>query len=65
MGLQVRKSVTTHYYLESLLSSTYSVIYEHVHKYGGSHLPEEILLQATGEKFNPKYYINYLKEKIF
>lgn len=36
---------------------------EHVHKYGGSRLPEEILLQATGEKFNPQYYVNYLKEK--
>lgn len=36
---------------------------EHVHQYGGSKLPEEILLKATGEKFNPQYYVNYLKEK--
>lgn len=36
---------------------------EHVHQYGGSKLPEEILLSATGEKFNPHYYVNYLKEK--
>lgn len=36
---------------------------EHVHQYGGSLLPNEILLKATGEVFNPKYYVNYLKEK--
>ena len=36
---------------------------EHVHKFGGSKLPEQILLEATGEKFNPMHYVNYLKEK--
>ena len=34
-----------------------------VHKYAGSKTPKEILLLATGEEFNPKYYIEYLKEK--
>lgn len=36
---------------------------EKVHKYAGSKTPKEILLLATGEEFNPKYYIEYLKEK--
>lgn len=36
---------------------------EHVHQYGGTLTPEEILLKATGEKFNPKYYVKYLKDK--
>lgn len=36
---------------------------EKVHQYGGTLTPEEILVQATGEKFNPKYYVEYLKEK--
>lgn len=36
---------------------------EHVHQYGGSLLPNEILLKATNETFNPNYYVNYLKEK--
>lgn len=33
---------------------------EHVHKYGSSKYPEEILRLATGEDFNPDYYIDYL-----
>ncbi len=36
---------------------------EKVHKYAGSKTPQEILLLATGEVFNPKYYIDYLKTK--
>lgn len=36
---------------------------ENVHQYGQTKLPQEMLLKATGEKFNPKYYIEYLKEK--
>lgn len=34
-----------------------------VHKYGATRKPNELLLTATGEKFNPKYYVNYLKNK--
>lgn len=34
-----------------------------VHKYAGSKTPKEILLLVTGEEFNPKYYVEYLKEK--
>ena len=36
---------------------------EHVHKYGASKYPDEILRIATGEDFNPDYYVNYLIEK--
>ena len=36
---------------------------EHVHKYGRSKSQLEVLKLATGEDFNPNYYINYLKDK--
>ncbi|MDD3831731.1 MAG: carboxypeptidase M32 [Clostridia bacterium] len=36
---------------------------EKVHKYGKSKTPKEILYLATGEDFNPDYYVNYLIEK--
>lgn len=36
---------------------------ENVHVSGGLLLPEEVLLKATGEKFNPVYYTDYLRRK--
>ncbi|WP_233573247.1 carboxypeptidase M32 [Leptotrichia sp. OH3620_COT-345] len=36
---------------------------EGIHKYGKTRTPEELLVNMTGEPFNPKYYIDYLKEK--
>lgn len=36
---------------------------EHVHKYGSSKYPDEILRLATGEDFNPNYYVDYLVYK--
>lgn len=36
---------------------------EHIHKYGSSKYPKEILRLATGEDFNADYYIDYLIEK--
>ena len=36
---------------------------EHVHKYGASKYPDEILRLATGEDFNPNYYVDYLISK--
>ena len=36
---------------------------EHIHKYGNTVTPSEVIIRATGESFNPKYYIEYLKEK--
>lgn len=36
---------------------------DHVHKYGASKYPDEILRLATGEDFNPDYYVDYLIDK--
>ena len=36
---------------------------EHIHKYGGLYSPSEQIRIATGEDFNPRYYIDYLKDK--
>lgn len=45
------------------LSEIHKWLKEKVHKFGGSKSPKEILLIATGEEFNPHYYVDYLKEK--
>ncbi len=36
---------------------------EKIHKYGSTLSPKQILLNATGEEFNPQYYVDYLIEK--
>jgi carboxypeptidase Taq len=36
---------------------------EHIHRYGASRYPKEILKLATGEDFNPNYYVEYLVNK--
>ena len=36
---------------------------EHVHKYGSSKFSKDILFLATGENFNPNYYVDYLINK--
>ena len=36
---------------------------EKIHKYGQTKTPKEILINATGEAFDSKYYIDYLKRK--
>lgn len=36
---------------------------EHIHQYGGVYSPQEQIRIATGEPFNPQYYVDYLKEK--
>ena len=52
---------------EALRSGHYETIMtwlrEHVHHYGCSLTNEEILQKATGESFNPAYYLQYLEEK--
>lgn len=35
----------------------------HIHQYGAYYDADEILYKATGERFNPQYYIDYLKTK--
>ena len=36
---------------------------EHIHKYGGLYSPDEQIELATGEPFDPQYYIDYLTDK--
>ncbi len=36
---------------------------EHIHQYGGAKKTQQILMDTTGEEFNPDYYIHYLTEK--
>lgn len=45
------------------LKDVHNWLKEKVHKFAGSKSPKEILMIATNEEFNPKYYIEYLKEK--
>ncbi|MDR1569568.1 MAG: carboxypeptidase M32 [Oscillospiraceae bacterium] len=44
-------------------SKVHGWLKENVHAHGGLFLPEEVLLKATGERFNPVYYTKYLNEK--
>lgn len=34
-----------------------------IHQYGSSKTPKELMVLVSGEDFNPKYYVQYLKEK--
>ncbi|MBR0385964.1 MAG: carboxypeptidase M32 [Erysipelotrichaceae bacterium] len=36
---------------------------EHIHQYGGMYLPQKQIEIATGEPFDPEYYVEYLTEK--
>ncbi|MDY6894755.1 MAG: carboxypeptidase M32, partial [Thermotogota bacterium] len=36
---------------------------ENVHRYGKMYEPEELLKKVTGETLNPKYFVEYIKEK--
>lgn len=52
---------------EALLNNNFKAITdylkEHVHQYGNLYDLDEILIKLTNEGFNPKYYIDYLKNK--
>ena len=37
---------------------------EHIHRWGNRYDPAELLEMATGEKFNPAYYVEHLKKVI-
>ncbi len=45
------------------ISEITAYLREHIHQYGASREPREMLKELTGEEFNPDYYIEYLKEK--
>ena len=36
---------------------------ERVHRFGSSKFPKDIIKLATGEDFNPEYYVDYLEKK--
>jgi carboxypeptidase Taq len=36
---------------------------ENIHRHGAMLLPDDLLRQATGEPFDPKYYVTYLSDK--
>ncbi len=36
---------------------------EHIHQFGKIKTSRQILKDVTGEDFNPRYYVRYLKEK--
>jgi len=45
------------------LSPVNNWLKENVHKHGQLLLPKDLLIQSTGEPFNPDYYVNYLSDK--
>lgn len=36
---------------------------QHVHRHGSLYFPDELMKQVTGESLNPKYFVDYLKDK--
>lgn len=44
-------------------SKIHAWLNEKVHRHGQVYLPDDLIVRATGEAFNPKYYVTYLKEK--
>jgi carboxypeptidase Taq len=36
---------------------------DHIHVYASSKTPKELMRLSTGEDFNPRYYVDYLKDK--
>jgi len=45
------------------LSPVTNWLKENIHKHGNLTPPDELLKQATGEPFNPNYYVDYLNAK--
>ncbi|WP_330654177.1 hypothetical protein [Caproiciproducens sp. MSJ-32] len=38
---------------------------EKVHRHGALYTPNELIKNITGEELNPKYFIDYLKNKYY
>ncbi|MCE5195698.1 MAG: hypothetical protein LLG09_01010 [Negativicutes bacterium] len=36
---------------------------QEIHQYGGPLEPDELMRKVTGESFDPKYFVEYIKEK--
>lgn len=48
---------------ENRLSDVVAWLGDHLHTYGASRYPKELLRIATGEDFDPTYYVDYLTKK--
>ena len=48
---------------ENNIASVNAWLKDKIHQYGKSKSPEELIMDVTGEPFNVKYYIQFLKEK--
>ena len=48
---------------ENKISEINAWLKDKIHQYGQSKTPKELLLDVTGEPFDAKYYVQYLKEK--
>ena len=51
------------YLEEGNLTPIREYLREHIHQYGAAKKTQQILMDTTGEGFNPDYYIAYLTEK--
>ncbi len=46
------------------ISNINNFLYENIHQYGEAlYTPEELIVNATGEKLSEKYFLNYLRNK--
>jgi len=68
IGAQIMNKMETDLSVDELLSNgKFSEIMKYlknnIQKYGNLYDLDELLKLSTGENFNPKYYINYLKNK--
>jgi carboxypeptidase Taq len=48
---------------ENRLCDVVAWLGDHLHTYGASRYPKELLRIATGEDFDPTYYVDYLTKK--
>ena len=58
-----RRPQMKQYLEEGNLAPIREYLREHIHQYGGAKKTQQILMDTTGEGFNPDYYIAYLTEK--
>ncbi len=61
---QMRKALPVEELLaQGKLSVITAYLREHIHQYGGTCTSRQLLCEVTGEDFNPRYYVEYLREK--
>jgi carboxypeptidase Taq len=67
-GAQIYDAMSKELNIENLISNNQIDIInnwtkKHIHQYGQTKAPHEIMMIATSKPFDPQYYIKYLKEK--